>query len=247
MVLFQHLQRVNENIRRVGHNLTEKPLASIARVYNNKLIAGITAVLLVAAALMFFVRPEFGGLPEIGLARKGYESTDRTEREENDSPLFTLPEWLLPAQTDRPQEEMAYRPPPPRRRYEQYLGVLAGIVTIIIIVIMMRSVINRKKKDKPGDPYDIISLTTPDTEKKQPPAARPGLFLTPNQRVRRMFYKEVDGRRRSGLSLTPASTSVTIANDIGDDISRLEGYYRIARYSGRELTKEDVAEIKRKS
>lgn len=246
-VFYLHMQRLNENIDKLEYKMIDKSMVFRTISLNNLLI--FVTVLIIMTVFALCLLSDFSGMKPLNWSVKvlnnleeirnirieDYEMVDKDFPERATNSHEVLP-------YSEPTEHIEWLPP-------NWISILMVVfIVVLFLFTLLKLYMNFIRYKKIVD-NSVIRIENAKKETTSPTFKFPVFFHTPNEQVRRIFYMKVKEHMNKGLKLFPSSTSVKIASDISknEDISELEDYYKLVRYSDDGVTKQDVARLKKKS
>lgn len=239
ILIFLHAQTIVENVEQIDYKLLDSSLAKRTFRFNNKFIAAAVAAVALLGFLAYLPDYSYKGR-QIIYGLPASTPKPRTYKKQEFEHSFALYD---PKSEEEPTEleYKATKIPPVWARPESVFGYFAVAAGVVFLISLYR-LFKRREKKVDGDSAGIIISELKSEKNENPDKSGLRLFLTPNERIRRMFFIKVREHHKRGLELAPSSTSAKLAEDIEkiEDVTVLERYYSVARYSGRELTSGDV-------
>jgi hypothetical protein len=130
-------------------------------------------------------------------------------------------------------------------------ALIAVIVIITAAVFYILLTNNKKEKDDKEDEDNSEVFEEDECIESVKTRGKIKASLGANQLVRIMFIRKVNTHRKRSLHVKKADTANSIADKIGnapyggENITELNNLYHIARYSGKAVTKSEIASIKK--
>lgn len=246
-----HILNVNETLYNVG-DMMSQPAEKLRR-FNGKIAAMylviVAAIMLLAVVLRLDVVFTWIGRGALALLRLLVSLLDRGEEMGEISEEFKL-------EVDSPQSDAA--PPAGGEPFILWIilekiliiafcvGVIVGIAYLLY---RFYKAFNKNSVQELATEEFTESSAFVEKEKRSPRPKgrlRDALQMTPEKKIRRLYFHKISRFMKKGDRIKPANTPVEIERALRDqeNLQALTRVYQKARYSDEPITKEEVGEVK---